>query len=144
MSKNGPYLIKNGPYPSIHVRLREIFHKEKYLSQEKVILMEKFANHYKMVFEKKRPTRVVISLVSLIRLKKPCQQKNVLLLNGISIHHRNKRNGPESWLFCWFLSPSFDNLECAYACVLLSFGTKTGLRAIALYRKDRVLLSKHK
>ena len=51
--------------------------------------MEKFANHYKMVFQKKRPTRVVMSLVSLTRLKKPCQQKNVILLNGIAIHYRN-------------------------------------------------------
>ena len=31
MSKNSPYPIKNGPYPSINVRLREMFHKEKYL-----------------------------------------------------------------------------------------------------------------
>ena len=33
-----------------------------------------------------------------------------------------KRNGPESWLFSWFLSPSFDGHERTYACVLLSFG----------------------
>ena len=50
MSKNGSYPIKNGPYPSKNVRLHEMFHKEKYLSLEKVIPMEKFANHYKMVF----------------------------------------------------------------------------------------------
>ena len=49
-SKTGPYPIKNGPYPSKHVRLQEMFHKEKYLSLEKVILMEKFTNHYEMVF----------------------------------------------------------------------------------------------
>ena len=34
MSKNGPYLSK-------HVCLREMFHKEKYLSLEKVILIDK-------------------------------------------------------------------------------------------------------
>ena len=30
--------------------LCEMFHKENYLSLEKVIPMDKFANHYKMVF----------------------------------------------------------------------------------------------
>ena len=49
--QNGPNPSKNGPYPSKqHVCLREMFHKENYLSLEKVILMDKFANHYKMVF----------------------------------------------------------------------------------------------
>ena len=43
-------MSKNGLIPSKHVRLREIFHKEDYLSLEKVIPMDKFANHYKMVF----------------------------------------------------------------------------------------------
>ena len=38
---------KNGPYPSKHVCLHETFHKEKYLSLEKVMLIDKFANHYK-------------------------------------------------------------------------------------------------
>ena len=85
MSKNGPYPNKHGPYPNKHIRLHKMFHKEKYLSLQKVIPMEKFANHYK----KKRPTRVVILLVSLIRLKKTCQQKNVILLNGITIQYRN-------------------------------------------------------
>ena len=50
MSKNGPNPSKNGPYPNKHVCLREMFHKENYLSLEKVIPMDKFANHYKMVF----------------------------------------------------------------------------------------------
>ena len=50
MSKNGPNPSKNGLYPSKHVHLREMFHKENYLSLEKVIPMDKFANHYKMVF----------------------------------------------------------------------------------------------
>ena len=50
MSKNGPNPSKNGPYASKHVRLREMFHKENYLSLEKVIPMDKFANHYKIVF----------------------------------------------------------------------------------------------
>ena len=35
---------------SKQTRLREIFHKEKYLSLEKVIPMAKFANHYKTIF----------------------------------------------------------------------------------------------
>ena len=48
--QNGPNLSKNGPYPSKHVCLREMFHKENYLSLEKVLPMDKFANHYKMVF----------------------------------------------------------------------------------------------
>ena len=82
MSKNGPYLSK-------HIHLREIFHKEKYLSLEKVILIDKLANHYKMVFQKKWPTRVVISLVSLTRRKRTCQQRNVILLNGITIQYKN-------------------------------------------------------
>ena len=41
---------QNGPYSSKHVRLCEMFHKENYLSLEKVIPMDNFANHYKMVF----------------------------------------------------------------------------------------------
>ena len=89
MSKNGPNPSKNSPYPSKHVRLREMFHTENYLSLEKVTPMDKFANHYKMVFKKKQPTRVVISLVPLTHLKKTCQQKNVILLNGITVHYRN-------------------------------------------------------
>ena len=40
---------QNCPYPSKHVGLRKMFHKEKYLSLEKVIPMDKFANQYKMV-----------------------------------------------------------------------------------------------
>ena len=40
-------------YPSKHICLCEMFYKEKYLSLEKVIPMEKFANHYKMVFSKR-------------------------------------------------------------------------------------------
>ena len=43
-------ISKNGANPSKHVRLREMFHKENYLSLEKVTPMDKFANHYKMVF----------------------------------------------------------------------------------------------
>ena len=89
MSKNGPYPIKNSPYLSKQVRLLEMFHNEQDLSLEKVIPMEKFANHYKMVFKKKQPTRVVISLVFLTCVKKPSQQKNVVPLNGITIHYRN-------------------------------------------------------
>ena len=89
MSKNGCHPSKHGAYPSKHIRLCEMFHKEKYLSLEKVIPMDKFANHYKMVFEKKRPARVVILLVSLTRLKNIWQQKNVILLNGITIQYSN-------------------------------------------------------
>ena len=43
-------MSKNGRYPSKHICLHEIFRKEKYLSLDKVIPMDKFANHYKMVF----------------------------------------------------------------------------------------------
>ena len=50
VSKNGPNPSKNGPYPRKHVRLCEMLHKENYLSLEKVIPIDKFANHYKMVF----------------------------------------------------------------------------------------------
>ena len=48
MTKNGPNPSKNDPYPNKHVCLREMFHKENYLSLEKVIPMDKFADHYKM------------------------------------------------------------------------------------------------
>ena len=47
--------------------------------------MAKFANQYKNVFSKKRATRVVISLISLIRLKITCQQENITLMNVIAI-----------------------------------------------------------
>ena len=43
-------MSKNGPYPSKHVHLCEMFHKENYLSLKKVIPMDKFANHYIIVF----------------------------------------------------------------------------------------------
>ena len=52
MSKNGPNLSKNGLYPSKHVRLCVMFHIENYLSLEKVIPMDKFANHLKKWFLK--------------------------------------------------------------------------------------------
>ena len=39
-------MSKNGGYPSKRIHLCEIFHKEKYLSLEKVIPIAKFANHY--------------------------------------------------------------------------------------------------
>ena len=68
MSKNSAYPSKHGANLSKHVHLYKIFHKEKYLSMEKVIPMAKFTN-YKSVFQKKRPTRVLISLVSLTYLK---------------------------------------------------------------------------
>ena len=38
---------KNSAHSSKLIRLHEIFHKEKYLSIEKVILMVKFANQHK-------------------------------------------------------------------------------------------------
>ena len=82
-------MSKNSGYSSKHVRLREMFHKEKYLSLEEVISIDKFANHCKMVFQQKRLTTVVISLVSLTRPKKTCQQKNIILLNEINIQYRN-------------------------------------------------------
>ena len=49
MSKNGGYPSKHSAYPIKHVCLHEIFHKEECLSMEKVILMAKFANHYKTI-----------------------------------------------------------------------------------------------
>ena len=127
-----------------------MFHKEKYLSLENVTLMEKFANHYKMVFLKKQPTRVVISLVSLTRLRKPCQQKNAILLNGITIHYRNmlqKKRARKFGCFTGFCHHRLTTMSAhthAYRYPLVESGRKTGLRAIALCRKDRVLLSKHK
>ena len=59
-------MSKNGAYPSKHVRLLEIFHKEKYLSLEKVILIAKFANHYK--------TGYIVSFLT--RLKKIASRKH--------------------------------------------------------------------
>ena len=49
MRKNSLNPSKNSPYPRKHDHLRVMFHKENYLSLEKVIPMDKFANHYKMV-----------------------------------------------------------------------------------------------
>ena len=43
-------MSKNGGYPSKQVCLCEMFHKEKYFSLEKIIPIDKFANHYKMDF----------------------------------------------------------------------------------------------
>ena len=40
-------MSKNGAYPSKHVHLCEIFHKQEHLLLEKVIPVAKFANHYK-------------------------------------------------------------------------------------------------
>ena len=37
-------------YPSKHVCLCKILHKEKDLSLDKVVMMDKFANHYKTIF----------------------------------------------------------------------------------------------
>ena len=113
--------------------------------------MDKFANHYKMVFQKKWPTRVVISLVSLTRLKKTCQQKNVILLNVITIQyiakHVIKETGPKVGFFAGFCHHHLTTMRAqtyVYRYPLFASGTKTGLRVIALCRKDRVLLSKHK
>ena len=50
MSKNSTNSSKHDVYLSKYVRLHEIFHKEKYLSLEKVLPMAKFANHYKTIF----------------------------------------------------------------------------------------------
>ena len=46
MCKIGVNPSKNSPYPSKHVCLHEMLHKENYLSLEKVIPMYKFANQY--------------------------------------------------------------------------------------------------
>ena len=102
--------------------------------------------------------RVVISLVSLTHLKKTCQRKkrytvewDYLLFTIDKCYKRFKRNRPGSWLFCWFLYHRLTAMSAhahAYRYPLVESRTKSrtkrGLRAIALCRKNRVLLSKHK
>ena len=128
-------MSKNGPYPSKHIHLHEMFHKEKYLSLEKVIPIDKFANHYKMVFPQKRPTRVVILLVSLTHPKQTCQQKIIILLNRITVI---KETGPKVGCFAGFfhhrLTPMSAHMH-AYRYPLVENGMKTGLRAIAYAEK---------
>ena len=142
-------MSKNGPYPSKQVCFREMFHKDKYLSLEKVILINKFANHYKTVCQQKWPTRVVVSLVSLTRPKQLASRKTLYCWMGLlfNIETCYKRNGPNSWLFSWFLSSSFDDHECAYAFISLCFGWKWNedrFESDCFMQKRRVLLSKHK
>ena len=123
MSKNSPHPIKNGPYPSKHNRIHEMFHKEKYLSLEKIIPMEKFTNHYKMG---NGLQGWLYHWFLLPAWKNLASRKTLYCWIGLlfTIETYYKRNEPESWLFCWFLSPSFDDHECAYACVMSSFGWK--------------------
>ena len=88
MSKNGPNPSKTGPYPNKHVCLREMFHIENYLSLEKVIPMDKFANHYKINgFLNEAAYKYCYIVGFFPRLNKTCQYKNVILLNGITIHY---------------------------------------------------------
>ena len=62
-------------------------------------------------------------------------------MNGIAIQFRNMlETGPKVGCFVGFCH-HFNDHECVYACVLLESGTKTGLRMIALCRKDRGLLT---
>ena len=59
-----------------------------------------------------------------------------------------KRNGPNSWLFHWFLSSSFGDHANTYICVslytLFEYEMKTGLWTITLCSQDIPLLRKHK
>ena len=55
-----------------------------------------------------------------------------------------KRNGLKSWFFAGFCHRLTTMSVHEYRYPLVESGAKTGLRAIALCRKDRVLLSKYK
>ena len=58
-----------------------------------------------------------------------------------------KETGPKVGCFAGFCHHRLMTMSAhihAYHCPLVESGMKTGLRAIALCRKDRVLLSKHK
>ena len=81
-------MSNNSPYPSKHIRLREMFHKEKYLSLEKVIPMDKFANHYNG-FLKETAYKGGYIVGFFNPSEKTCQQKNIILMNGIAIQYRN-------------------------------------------------------
>ena len=111
-------MSKNSAYPSKHLCLCKIFHKENTCRQRKVIAMAKFANHYKKVFEKKWATRVAIALIFFNLPEKTCQQINITAINewdyySIYVKASYKCNEPKSLLFCcWFLSPSFDDHQC--------------------------------
>ena len=61
--------------------------------------------------------------------------------------HVIKETGPKVGCFAGFCHHRLTAMSAhthAYRYPLVESGTKTGLRAIALCRKDRVLLSKHK
>jgi len=55
-----------------------------------------------------------------------------------------KPNELKSWLFGWFVSPSYDDHEHAYCFPSYESGTKTGLCMITLCRKDLDLYFKLK
>ena len=89
----------------------------------KVKATGKFVNQYKNELQ---ASRLVVSLVSFTHLRKICQYKKVISMSRFANQYKTcyKRNGLKSWLFCWFLSPSCDDHECAYACISLSFVRK--------------------
>ena len=126
-------------YPSKHVCLREMFPKEKYLSLEKVIPIDKFANHSK---RNGLQGWLAILLVSLHgRLKNLPAEKRYILLNGITIQYRNmfKKTGPKVGCFVGFCHHHLTTMSAhthAYRYPLAKSGTKIGLSAIALCRKD--------
>ena len=88
----------------------------------------------------KWPTFVVISMVSLIRLKRTCQQKNITPVNGIAIHYM-KEMGPKVGSFASFCHHRLMTVSVhmhAYRYPFFESGMKPGLRMIALCRKNRV------
>ena len=82
-------------------------------------------------------------------LKKLANRKKLYQWIGLlfNIEIRYKRNLPKSWLFAGFCHHHLMTMSAyahAYHYTFFESGTKTGLRTIALCRKVRVLLSKHK
>ena len=69
------------------------------------------------------------------------------LLFNIETCYSMKETGPKVGCFagfCHYRSMTMSVHTHAYHCTLFESGMKSGLRIIALCRKDRVLLSKHK
>ena len=95
-------------------------HKEKYLSLEKVIPIDKFANG--LLKEMAYKGGFIIGFFNPPEKNLPVQKRYTVEWELFNIEICYKRNRPKSWLFCWFLSPSFDDHVCAYACVSLPFG----------------------
>ena len=134
-------MSKNSAYPSKHVCLCTTFHKEKYLSLDKIIPMDNFPNHYKTVFLKKLPTRVVISLVSLICLKGLANIcKDIILMNWIAFNmekHVIKEMGSKVVSLAGFCHHCLTTMSAHTHAhhPLFESGMKTGFRMIALLSK---------